>query len=129
MADVRSPEILIVEDDALAADLLKFVLEREGYRVGHVSDGRAARRAIENEAPPRLAVLDIDLPYHDGYELIQAIRGQRAWQHVPILMISSQNSERDIARALDEGADDFVVKPFQIEVLKARVRLLLRRGR
>ena len=59
----------------------------------------------------------------------EAIRTQAAWRQVPILMISSQNSERDIARALDEGADDFVVKPFQIEVLKARVRLLLRRGR
>ena len=129
MADARPPHILIVEDDALAADLLKFVLEREGYRLTHVADGRAARQVIEHEAPPRLVVLDSDLPYHDGYELIQAIRTQAAWRQVPILMISSQNSERDIARALDEGADDFVVKPFQIEVLKARVRLLLRRGR
>ncbi|MFD1712460.1 response regulator transcription factor [Ottowia sp. GY511] len=129
MTDLVAPDILIVEDDSLAADLLKFVLERDGYRVAHVSDGRAARRAIETQVPPRLAVIDIDLPYHDGYELIQAIRVQPAWRHLPILMISSQNSERDIARALDEGADDFVVKPFQIEVLKARVRLLLRRGR
>ena len=83
-------------------------------------DGRLARQAIEQSAPPALAVLDIDLPYHDGFELIETIRADARWRDVPILMLSSKGTELDIARALDAGADDFIVKPFQLEELKAQ---------
>ena len=123
------PHVLMVEDDGLAADMLRFILEREGYTVTHAVDGRLARQIIDAEAPPALALLDIDLPYHDGFELIEAIRGSAAWAEVPILMLSSKGTELDIARALDAGADDFIVKPFQLEELKARVRRRIRKSR
>ena len=113
----------------LAADMLRFILEREGYVVTHAADGRLARQAIEQSAPPALAVLDIDLPYHDGFELIETIRADARWRDVPILMLSSKGTELDIARALDAGADDFIVKPFQLEELKARVRRRIRVAR
>lgn len=119
----------MVEDDGLAADMLRFILEREGYVVTHAADGRLARQAIEQSAPPALAVLDIDLPYHDGFELIETIRADARWRDVPILMLSSKGTELDIARALDAGADDFIVKPFQLEELKARVRRRIRVAR
>ena len=125
----RGLQVLMVEDDGLAADMLRFILEREGYTVTHAVDGRLARQIIDAEAPPALALLDIDLPYHDGFELIEAIRGSAAWAEVPILMLSSKGTELDIARALDAGADDFIVKPFQLEELKARVRRRIRKSR
>ena len=90
------------------------------------ADGRQARQRIEQDTPPALAVLDIDLPYHDGFELIEAIRTDGRWREVPILMLSSKGTELDIVRALDTGADDFIVKPFQLEELKARVRRRIR---
>lgn len=120
------PRVLVVEDDGLAADMLRFILEREGYAVTHAADGRQARQRIEQDTPPALAVLDIDLPYHDGFELIEAIRTDGRWREVPILMLSSKGTELDIVRALDTGADDFIVKPFQLEELKARVRRRIR---
>ena len=125
----RGLQVLMVEDDGLAADMLRFILEREGYVVTHAADGRLARQAIEQSAPPALAVLDIDLPYHDGFELIETIRADARWRDVPILMLSSKGTELHIARALDAGADDFIVKPFQLEELKARVRRRIRVAR
>lgn len=117
---------LIVEDERHIAMLLRFILEREGFRVEHAADGLEAQRLIAVLAPPTVVVLDIMLPYADGFELIAGMRAQPGWQKVPILMLSSKGRERDIARALDAGADDYIVKPFQPDELKARLRRLLR---
>ena len=91
-----------------------------------MGDGRAARQLITEIEPPDLIMLDIMLPYCDGFELIAAIRAQDGWHTIPILMLSSKGSERDIARALDAGADDYIVKPFKPDELKARLRRMLR---
>lgn len=120
--DSTQPKVMVVEDDRLLADMLKFLMEREGYDVLLAADGRQARRLIAESEAPSLVLLDVDLPYHDGYELIESIRTQDRWTHVPIIMLSSKGSERDIARAFDKGADDYIVRPFQPEELKARVR-------
>ena len=117
---------LVVEDDDSIAALLCFILERDGFRVKHAADGREAERLIATIAPPTVVLLDIMLPYVDGFELIDSIRTESGWQNVPILMLSTKGNERDIARALDNGADDYLVKPFQPEELKARLRRLLR---
>lgn len=117
---------LVVEDDDSIAALLCFILERDGFRVEHAADGREAERLIAAIAPPAVVLLDIMLPYVDGFELIDSIRTLSGWQKVPILMLSTKGNERDIARALDNGADDYLVKPFQPEELKARLRRLLR---
>lgn len=117
---------LIVEDDRAIAMLLRFILEREGFAVRHAADGREAYRMIAAEPPPTVVLLDVMLPYVDGFELIDAVRAQPGWENLPIMMLTSKGAERDIARALDAGANDYMVKPFQPEELKARLRRLLR---
>lgn len=117
---------LVVEDEGSIAMLLRFILERDGFRVEHASDGRQAQQLIATLAPPAVTLLDIMLPYVDGFELITNIRAQPGWEKVPVMMLTAKGSERDIARALDAGADDYMVKPFQPDELKARIRRLLR---
>lgn len=118
--------VFVVEDDKTIALLLRFLIEREGFRVEHAPDGRIAETQIATLPPPALAILDIMLPYADGYELLECIRTQDSWKDVPVLMLTSKGSERDISRALDGGADDYMVKPFQPDELKARMRRLMR---
>lgn len=122
-----APTALVVEDDALIASLLNFVLDREGFHVRHAVDGRAAENLVMSMAPPSVVVLDVMLPYIDGFQLIARIRAQAGWDKTPVLMLSSKGGERDIARALDAGADDYIVKPFQLDELRARLRRLCRK--
>lgn len=121
------PSVLLVEDDKAIAMLVSFILEREGYRITHAADGREAQGLIATMAPPELVILDVMLPYLDGFELIAHIRAQGDWTGVPVLMLTSRAGEQDVARALDAGADDYLAKPFQPDELKARLRRLLRR--
>jgi CheY-like chemotaxis protein len=121
------PSCLVVEDDELIAHVLVHLLTREGYRVQRCADGRAAQQVIELATePPGLILLDVMLPYVDGYELIRIIRAQKLWTAVPIIMLTAKQQEHDIVRALDAGATDYVVKPFQPNELMARLRRILR---
>ena len=118
-----APSILVVEDDEHIGELLKFLLERQGYRVDRCTEGRAARAYIEGTtAPPRLILLDVMLPFCDGFELVGLIRAQPGWGEVPIIMLTAKTTESDIVRALDAGANDYIVKPFQPNELMARLR-------
>ncbi|HLA35294.1 MAG TPA: response regulator [Rhodocyclaceae bacterium] len=121
------PTILVVEDDDSIAMLLRFILEREGYLVVYAAEGRQAQNLIATMAPPNLVLLDIMLPYIGGFDLLDFIRSRDAWKDSPVLMLTAKGTERDIARALDAGADDYIVKPFQPDEMKARIRRLLRR--
>ena len=124
-----SPLVLVVEDDEHIAQVLSFMLERQGYRVTHLADGRAASEHIAGEgARPDLVLLDVMLPYVDGFELVRLARERADWAGVPILMLTAKNTERDTVRALDAGANDFVIKPFQPNELLARVRRFLKAG-
>ncbi|MDN4058738.1 response regulator transcription factor [Massilia sp. YIM B02769] len=118
--------ILVVEDDEHISQVLRFMLERQGYQVTHMADGRAASDHIAANGPPGLVLLDVMLPYVDGFEIVALIRAQAAWREVPVLMLTAKNTERDTVRALDAGANDFVIKPFQPQELLARVRRFLR---
>lgn len=119
--------VLVVEDDEHIAQVLKFMLERQGYQVTHAADGRAACSHIESlETVPALVLLDVMLPYIDGFEIVRIIRDRPAWADVPIVMLTAKAMERDIVRALDAGANDYVVKPFQPNELLARMRRFLR---
>ena len=117
---------LVVEDDDQIAYLLRFILEREGYRVELASDGRSAMALIGSIEPPALTMLDVMLPHFDGYQLLATIRGQEAWRDVPVLMLTAKSQEKDIVRALDSGADDYLVKPFKPEELRARIKRLVK---
>jgi DNA-binding response OmpR family regulator len=118
----KQASVLVVEDDENIAYLLKFMLEREQYRVALARDGRKAKEFIEAQSPPHIALLDVMLPFVDGFELIRLIRGSIAWRSVPILMLSAKTQEQDVVRALDAGANDYVQKPFAPNELLARVR-------
>lgn len=118
------PTALIVEDDEHIAHLLQFMLAREGYAVHVAAEGRAGKAFIETQPPPAFVLLDVMLPFLDGFQLVALLRAQPGWESVPVVMLTAKTQERDIVRALDAGANDYVVKPFQPSELLARVRRL-----
>ncbi len=119
------PSVLVAEDDGQIAYLLRFLLEREGYRVIHAPDGRESQRLIDEMRPPALVILDVMMPYADGFEVLAYIRAKPDWRSTPVIMLTARSQEKDIVRALDAGATDYVVKPFLPDELKARIRRLL----
>ena len=121
-----APVAFVVEDDDHIAQLLNFMLVREGYRVQLARDGREARTYIQTQSPPRIALFDVMLPFVDGFELVRVARAQAGWQQLPIVMLTAKTQERDIVRALDEGATDYILKPFQPNELLARLRRFTR---
>ncbi len=125
--DASTARILVVEDDENIGQLLTFMLQRSGYEPMLVTNGRDALEHIDTQPPPALALFDVMLPYDDGFRLVERARAQAAWARVPVLMLSAKSQENDIVRALDAGANDYVLKPFQPQELLARIQRLLRR--
>jgi DNA-binding response OmpR family regulator len=124
MAEAAS-RILVVDDDATVSEVVARYLERDGYAVETVGDGRLALdRALED--PPDLVVLDLMLPGMDGLEVCRRLR---ALAPVPIVILTARGQENDRIVGLDLGADDYVAKPFSTKELVARVRAVLRRAR
>lgn len=119
--------VLIAEDDEQIAYLLQFLLEREGYRVVRAADGREALRLMAEIAPPALVILDVMMPYADGFAVLAQMRATSGWREVPVIMLTARSQEKDIVRAFDAGANDYIVKPFLPDELKARIRRLLAR--
>lgn len=117
--------VLLAEDDALLGDGLRAGLRQSGFQVDWVRDGSAAERELRAE-PYAAAILDIGLPAQDGMQVLAAAR--RAGVRVPVLFLTARDAVPDRIRGLDLGADDYVVKPVNIEELAARVRALVRRA-
>jgi len=116
-------KVLVVDDDRVLADVVAFTLRREGFQVILAYDGKSAlKRWAEDE--PDLIVLDINLPYIDGFTVCKRIREQA---DTPILLLTVRSEEDDIVHGLELGADDYITKPFSPKVLIARVRTALRR--
>ena len=115
--------ILVVEDEAEIRRFVYLSLEREGFDV-HEAETLERGRIAASSRRPELVVLDLGLPDGDGIDLI---RQQRTWSDVPILILSARADERDKIAALDAGADDYLIKPFSVGELLARVRAQLRR--
>lgn len=120
------PLILVVEDDEQIAYLLQFMLEREGFRVRVAADGRQALALAVEDPKPDGILLDVMLPFHSGFELIRMLRERPGLEQTPIVMLTAKSSESDIVRALDAGASDYILKPFQPSELMARLRRQLR---
>jgi len=118
--------VLVVEDDEHIAQVLSFMLEHQGYQVTHLADGRAASAHVAASPAPDLVLLDVMLPYVDGFDILGLIRAQAAWADTPVLMLTAKNTEQDTARALEAGANDFIIKPFQPQELLARLRRFLK---
>lgn len=123
--DEDRKDALVVEDDEHIGLLLKFMLERAGYQVTLCLDGRAAQAHIAANAAPAIVLLDVMLPFLDGYELLALVRAQAGWEQVPVIMLTAKTQERDMARALEAGANDYIVKPFQPHELLERLQRLV----
>jgi DNA-binding response OmpR family regulator len=116
-------KILFVDDDEGLMDLLSFLVQRDGFRPILATNSSSALQLLEEERPD-LLVLDCRLGAEDGLELLQIVR---RFSQVPIIMLSSLDSEEEIERALELGADDYIIKPFAFREFVARIRALLRR--
>jgi DNA-binding response OmpR family regulator len=120
--------VLIVEDEQDIAGLIKHTLERGGEADAEiVGSGDAALRAV-TDRPPDLIILDLNLPVVSGTEVCRILRSRPDVPRVPIIMLTARTSEDDRVSGLDQGADDYVTKPFSLRELSARVRAVLRRG-
>ena len=117
--------ILLAEDDTLLGDGLRAGLRQRGFQVDWVRDGAAAERELRAE-PYAAAVLDLGLPLLDGIDVLAAVR--RAGVTLPVLVLTARDGVPDRVRGLDTGADDYVVKPVDLDELAARLRALVRRA-
>ena len=119
-------KILIADDEYMSLHLLRSTLERAGYEVTAVDNGVAAAELLCRMDGPRLALLDWMMPQLDGPGVCRAVRQSRSQQYVHIILLTSKNSKQEIVAGLESGADDYLVKPFNPEELKARLRTGLR---
>jgi len=120
----RPKSILVIEDDATTADIIRLYVEHEGYAVTIVADGTSGLQHARNDAPD-LILLDVMLPGLDGIELCRRLR---AHSEAPVIMLTARSTEDDKVTGLDAGADDYISKPFSPRELVARIEAVLRRG-
>jgi two-component system phosphate regulon response regulator PhoB len=124
--DQIAPRILVVEDDPSLGELLAYNLQAEGYVVDRAERGEEAELKLL-ESPPDLVVLDWMLPGVSGIEICRRLRARDETKSLPVIMLTARSEEAERVRGLSVGADDYVVKPFSVPELLARVRALLRR--
>ncbi|HET7015368.1 MAG TPA: response regulator transcription factor [Streptosporangiaceae bacterium] len=117
-------QLLVVEDDAAIRSALSRALTERGHAVSSTPNAMQALRLVL-DCPPDLVILDLGLPDLDGYEVLRMLR---AISKIPVVIATARDDEADIVRALDAGADDYVVKPFGVSQIEARVRAVLRRS-
>jgi len=120
--------ILVVEDEQHLAEGLRFNLEQEGYEVEVVDNGESALELLvgERRVPFDIVVLDVMLPGKNGFEVVAQMR--LAGQYVPTLILTARGHSQDVLTGFESGADDYLTKPFELEILIARIRGILRRG-
>ena len=118
--------IMLVEDDQIVAKLISHLLVQRGFIVNISSNGRQAIENLDSKKPPCLILLDIMLPFADGFEVLSQIRSRQGWEKVPIIMLTSKTQEFNVIRAFEGGADDYMTKPFQPGELMVRINRFLR---
>jgi two-component system phosphate regulon response regulator PhoB len=123
-----TPHVLVVEDEDALAQLLKYNLEKEGYRVSLAVDGEEAL-IVADEGRPDLIILDWMVPKVPGIEVCRRLRARNEARNTPIVMLTARGDESERIRGLDQGADDYVTKPFSMSELLARLRAVMRRIR
>ena len=124
---LSKPLVLVVEDEAPLATMLRYNLEKQGFRVEEAGDGEEALTRID-EVKPDLVLLDWMLPVMSGIEVCRQIRRRSGSRDLPVIMVTARTEEQDAVRGLNTGADDYVTKPFSMDGLLARMRALLRRA-
>jgi DNA-binding response OmpR family regulator len=116
--------ILVAEDDPVTRRFVVSLLTERGYEVLVAEDGEHAI-ATATTAQPDLIVSDLVMPYRDGYEVLRAIRTDERLKNIPVLILSMRDHEEDIVRGFEQGADEYIVKPFNAREFVSRVRKLL----
>jgi two-component system phosphate regulon response regulator PhoB len=127
LSSLPGPLVLVVEDEAAIATMLRYNLEKQGYRVAEASDGQEALTRIQ-EQQPDIVLLDWMLPLMSGIEVCRQIRRKPSTRDLPVIMVTARTEDQDAVRGLNTGADDYITKPFNIDSLLARMRALLRRS-
>lgn len=122
---MESPKVLVVDDETHIVELVKFNLEKEGYRVVVSYDGLSALEMVKSEQPD-LVILDIMLPSMDGFEVCKALKQNPEYNSIPIIMLTAKGEELDTILGLEMGADDYIKKPFSPREMVARVKARLR---
>ena len=125
---MQTPQVLVVEDEPAQREILAYNLEAEGFRVQQADNGEEALLIVAEETPD-LIVLDWMLPNVSGIEVCRRLKSRAETKAVPIIMLSARSEETDLVRGLETGADDYMVKPYSVAELMARVRTQLRRSR
>jgi two-component system phosphate regulon response regulator PhoB len=124
----NQPHVLIVEDEAAQREVLAYNLEAEGFRVTRAENGDEGLLCVAEDAPD-VIVLDWMMPHLSGIEVCRRLKMKPETRNIPIIMLSARSEEVDKVRGLETGADDYVVKPYSVSELMARVRTQLRRVR
>ena len=124
----QQPHILVVEDEAAQREILAYNLQAEGFRVSCAEDGEAGLLAVA-EDPPDVIVLDWMMPHLSGIEVCRQLKIRSETRSIPIIMLSARSEDIGKVRGLETGAEDYVVKPYSVAELMARVRAQLRRVR
>jgi DNA-binding response OmpR family regulator len=122
-----APLIVLVEDEEHLAEGLLFNLEAEGYRTRHFADGTEALAwLLETQEDIGVILLDVMLPGKDGFEIVRALRDQQLY--FPVLMLTARSNPQDVLEGLNAGADDYLAKPFDLDILLVRIKSMLRRA-
>lgn len=124
MTQVKQQRIVVADDDPIVIKFLAAIFQDEGYEVLTADDGEKALQVI-GDGKPDLVILDLVMPYHDGFEICQKIRSTPATATVPVIILSMKEREQDALRAFEVGADDYIRKPFNALELVARARKLM----
>ena len=119
--------ILLAEDEQQIGDMVTFKLTNSGHRVVRVGDGEAALAAAEQERPD-VIILDVMMPLVDGFAVLGRLKAHPDLRTIPVIMLTARGQERDVLSGLQAGAADYIVKPFSLKELIARVDVALRRG-
>jgi len=127
MPDRETTTVLIVEDEPDLREILRYNLEREGFKVIESEDGEAGLALLRKHLP-KIVLLDIMLPGMDGVEICRSIKYDPQTRSIPVIMVTARGDESDIVLGLGVGADDYIIKPFSPRELVARIKAVLRRA-
>ena len=125
--DKSKPHIQIIEDEPDIADLLEFNIINAGYKSSKSKDGETGLEKVR-EMRPDLILLDLLLPGINGLDVCSILKSDTQTKSIPIIMLTALGQEKDIVKGLDSGADDYITKPFSVEILLARIKAVLRRN-
>lgn len=116
---------MIIEDDATMRKALQRIFESDGYILKLAADAMELSKVLD-DSPVDMILLDVGLPWVNGFELAQLLKEHKDLKNLPLIFVSAQNTQEDMKRAFEIGADDFIKKPFDVEKLKKTVRVLLK---